>query len=334
VTNLLPGPGSVQLAVWCGWRVRGVSGAVIGGLGFVLPGLSIILALAASFLSSDPPALVLGLAAGVAAVVPAVALAAAVGLAPASWRRAGAGRAARARWVGYVVAGALAATLVGQLLVLVLVGCGLLALAVHRRTRSTAPGRLWVLPVVPGTIVPALEGPLAVAWAALKVGVLSYGGGFVIVPLMRHDAVVAHGWMTSAEFVDAVALGQATPGPLAQTVAVVGYAAAGLPGALLAAFVVFAPSFVVVIAGARRLDRLRSNAGVQAFLGGAGAAAMGAIGGASVTLGLSLGQIWQIPLLILSAVWLLVLRRGVVPVLAAAAATGMALAGLGASITR
>jgi chromate transporter len=326
VTNLLPGPGSTQLAVWCGWKLRGARGAMVGGLFFVLPGLSIILVLAALFLSSNPPPALLGVAAGIAAVVPAVALAAAVGLVPASWQRAGTTPGARAWWVAYLAAGALAATLVGQLLVIVLLGCGLVAVVI-RRSPSTI--RLWVPPLVPATVLPALGEFAAVAWVAFKVGALAYGGGFVIVPLMQHDAVVRYQWMTSGEFLDAVALGQATPGPLAQTVAVVGYAAAGLPGALLAATVVFAPSFVLVIAGARHLDRLRGDAAVQAFLTGAGAAAIGAIGGASVTLGLALSHGWQVPLLVLAAGWLLVLRRSVPPVLLVAGAVGMALVWLG-----
>ena len=80
---------------------------------------------------------------------------------------------------------------------------------------------------------------------ALKVGALSYGGGFVIIPLMQGDAVQRYHWMTGQQFLDAVALGQVTPGPVVQTVAVVGYAAAGLGGGLLAAAVAFAPSFAI-----------------------------------------------------------------------------------------
>ena len=100
---------------------------------------------------------------------------------------------------------------------------------------------------------------LALAWVAFKVGALSYGGGFVIIPLMQGDAVHHYHWMTNAQFLNAVALGQITPGPVVQTVAVVGYAAAGLAGGLLAAFVAFLPSFAFVLLGARRFDRLRTN---------------------------------------------------------------------------
>lgn len=100
---------------------------------------------------------------------------------------------------------------------------------------------------------------------AFKVGALSYGGGFVIIPLMRADAVDRYHWMSDGQFLNAVALGQITPGPVVQTVAVVGYAAAGLGGGLLAAAMAFAPSFLLVILGGSRFDRLRSNAAVQGF---------------------------------------------------------------------
>jgi chromate transporter len=94
-TNLLPGPASTQLAIYCAWRLKGVRGALIGGAGFIVPGLIAILALSALFLASDPPRAVLGAGAGAGAAVAAVALQAAGGLAPACWRRA----PAHTRWV-------------------------------------------------------------------------------------------------------------------------------------------------------------------------------------------------------------------------------------------
>ena len=163
----------------------------------------------------------------------------------------------------------------------------------------------------------------ALSWVAFKVGALSYGGGFVIVPLMQHDAVTTYHWMTAAQFLNAVALGQITPGPVVQTVAVVGYAAGGLGGGLVAALVAFAPSFVFVIVGAPHFERLRSSVRVQAFLTGAGASAIGAIAGASIPLALALAHLWQLGVLGLAAVWLLGLRRGVVPALVAAGVLGV-----------
>src|SRR5205085_9581274 len=97
----------------------------------------------------------------------------------------------------------------------------------------------------------------SLAWVAFKVGALSYGGGFVIVPLMQGDAVHVYHWMSSTQFLNAVALGQVTPGPVVATVAAVGYAAHGLGGGILAAAVAFTPSFSFILLGGGRFERLR-----------------------------------------------------------------------------
>ena len=349
--NLLPGPASTQLAIFCAWRLRGPAGAVLGGICFIVPGLVIILGLAALFLAPRPPGWIAGVAAGAGAAVPAVAVAAAAGLIPASWRRSGESRsresraggsgagasgaeesapgtrAAHGRWAGYLVAGGLAAATVGPWLVLVLAACGLTEVAARsqRSRQRRDPGHRGLPSVMlPLTAaVPAAAGLLAVAWEGFKVGALSYGGGFVIIPLMQHDAVHTYHWMTAGQFLSAVALGQVTPGPVVQTVAVVGYAAAGLGGGLLAALVAFAPSFVFVLAGGRYFDRLRASAAVQAFLTGAAPAAIGAIAGAAIPLALALAHLWQLGVLALAAAWLLGLRRGVVSAIAGAAGLGM-----------
>jgi len=339
--NLLPGPASTQLAILCAWRLRGPGGAVLGGLCFIVPGLVVILSLSAVFLAARPPGWIEGAGAGAGAVVPAVAVAAAVALLPGSWRRSGPHRTARIRWCGYLLAGGLAAATVGPWLVLVLAACGLIEVAAG--LRPPTGGALAALPwgalpwgtlpsgaLAPAAALPAAGGLVALAWVAFKVGVLSYGGGFVIIPLMQHDAVVAYRWMTDSQFLGAVALGQLTPGPVVLTVAVVGYAAAGMPGAALAAALSFAPSFGFVLLGAPRFRQLRRNTTIHAFLAGAGPAAIGAIAGAAIPLGLALNHLWQAGVLALASVWLLPARRSVVSGLAGAAVLGAvgALAGL------
>jgi chromate transporter len=286
------------------------------------------MALSALFLAAHPPPLVLGAAAGAGAAVPAVAVHAARGLAPASWKRIqadGSVRAARARWVGYALLGGAAAALIGPFLVLVLIGCGLTEVAV--RTRPSGAVRAFLPLVVPATV--SAGGLAALAWEAFKVGALSYGGGFVIIPLMQHDAVHTYHWMTNAQFLDAVALGQVTPGPVVLTTAVVGFAAAGYAGALLAVAVAFSPSFAFILLGARHFDRLRGNLRVQAFLTGAGPAVIGAIAGSAIPLTLALGHRWQYILLPAAALWLLAARRGAVSALLLAAACGVIAAAAG-----
>ena len=324
-TNLLPGPASTQLAIFTAWRLRGVSGALVGGFCFIAPGLALILALAALFLAGHPPLWVRGAAAGAGAAVAAVAVQAAAGLVPASWKRAGQARAARARWAGYGLAGGAAAALTGPWLVLVLIAAGLAEAAVRARGARPPARRAASWPLL--AAAPAAGGGLlALAWVALKVGALSYGGGFVIIPLMQADAVGRYHWMSDGQFLNAVALGQITPGPVVQTVAVVGYAAAGVGGGLLAAAVAFAPSFLFVIVGGPRFDRLRASDRVQAFFAGAGPAVIGAIAGSAIPLALALQRPWQDAVLAAAAVWLLAARRGVVSALLGAGVLGVAAA--------
>ncbi|MGF7235139.1 MAG: chromate transporter, partial [Frankia sp.] len=172
----------------------------------------------------------------------------------------------------------------------------------------------------------ATTGTLAsVAWVAFKVGALSYGGGFVIIPLMQADAVDRYHWMTNAQFLNAVALGQITPGPVVQTVAVVGYAAAGIVGGILASMIAFGPSFAFIFLGATHFDRLRANPRVRGFLDGAGPAAIGVIAGSAITLARALAEPWQYGILTAAAIALLVLKRGVVLTLLAAGAAGVIL---------
>jgi chromate transporter len=343
VCNLMPGPASTQLAIFCAWRLRGRAGALVGGAGFIVPGLIVILALAVLFVAKTPPLAVLGAGAGAGGAVPAVAAAAGWSLAGPSWRN----RRAPARWLCYLAAGFAAAATIGPWLVLVLLACGAVELIVRKsaerradRDRSGAgprdggPGaggggdKLRGLAAVPLAVTWLAGGGVlaSVAWVAFKVGALSFGGGFVIIPLMQADAVGRYHWMTGAQFLNAVALGQITPGPVVQTVAVVGYAAAGIGAGLLASAVAFAPSFAFVLLGGRHFDRIRGDQRARAFLEGAGPAAIGAIFGSVLTLTREITHSWQYLVLAGAVVLIFPLRRGVVLTLLAAAAVGIAVA--------
>jgi chromate transporter len=276
----------------------------------------------------------------------------------------------KARWVAYLVAGGVAAATIGPWLVLVLLGCGLIELAVRQRAKmrrstgrdfpgqasgrqesggqgSSGPAALLGKTTLLGKMTLLGKAGLlgktaagatvgagvfgAIAWVAVKVGALSFGGGFVIIPLMQADAVGRH-WMTNAQFLNAVALGQITPGPVVQTVAAVGYAAAGIPGGLLASAVAFTPSFIFVLAGARYFNKIRTNDKPQAFLDGAGPAAIGAILGSAYLLARALSQPWQFAILAAAVLLLLVVRRGVVVTLLCAAAGGVIIVLAGAPL--
>ena len=324
-TNLLPGPASTQLAMFCAWKLRGIRGTLLGGLCFIAPGLVLIIALAALFLAKHPMNWVLGAAGGAGAGVAVVALNAAYQLVPGSWQRFTSTQ--RARWFVYAILGVLCTNFLPAFVVLVLLACGLFE--VMLRASDQRLGLIGPLALGHGA---ALTGLGAVCWVALKVGALSYGGGFVIIPLMQHDVVSTYHWMTNAQFLNAVALGQITPGPVVQTVAVVGYSARGLTGALLAAFIAFTPSFIFVLIGAPRFEKIRKNKNVASFFAGAGTAVLGAIAGASVPLTRALHHGLQIPLLLLMFVWVFLLRKGVVSGLLICGAVGIALSFLGLSV--
>jgi len=324
--GLLPGPASTQLSIFCAYRVGGPAGAIVGGIGFIVPAVILILLLSVLFLAENPPLWVRGAGAGAGAAVAAVAVKAARGLIGPSFDHVRGSMARTARWAGYVAVGVAAASLLGAYLVLALVSCGLVEMLM--RTRLNHVRSLGLL--LPGSL--SAGGIGALAWTAFKVGALSFGGGFVIIPLMQGDAVHTYHWMTNSEFLNAVALGQVTPGPVVATVAAVGYAAHGLAGGLLAALVAFAPSFSFILLGGRRFEQLRNNQRARAFLDGAGPAAIGAILGAAIALAAALQEAWQFAILAAAAIALLILRRGIVETLLVAGAVGMIAALAGAPV--
>jgi chromate transporter len=329
--GLLPGPASTQLAIFCAYRVGGWAGAIVGGLGFIVPAVVLILLLSVLFLQHSPPLWALGAGAGAGSAVAAVAVHAARGLLRPSFDRVRDSRSRQVRWIAYLVAGTAAAALIGPYLVLVLLACGGIELILRRRPAAAIVIDPTMLGVLMSAMV-AASGIGALAWTALKVGALSFGGGFVIIPLMQGDAVHTYHWMTNAQFLNAVALGQVTPGPVVATVAAVGYAAHGLTGGVLAALVAFSPSFSFILLGGRRFERVRNNISARAFLDGAGPAAIGAILGAAITLAVALHQAWQFGLLAAATLALLAFKRGVVQTLLAAAAIGVVAALAGAPV--
>ena len=324
--GLLPGPASTQLSIFCAYRVGGPTGAIVGGVGFILPAVILILLLSVLFLAENPPLWVAGAGAGAGAAVAAVAVQAARGLIGPSLAHVRGSSALTARWVGYLAVGGAAAVLLGAYLVLALLACGVVEMLTQRRLDHVGSVGL----LLPGAI--SAGGIGALAWTAFKVGALSFGGGFVIIPLMQGDAVHTYHWMTNPEFLSAVALGQITPGPVVATVAAVGYAAHGLAGGLLAALVAFTPSFSFILLGGSRFEQLRNNRRARAFLDGAGPAAIGAILGAAILLAGVLQEAWQLAILAAALIALLILKRGIVETLLAAGTLGVVAALAGAPL--
>jgi chromate transporter len=314
-TSLLPGPASTQLAILCARVAGGTWGAVLGGLAFILPGFALIVPLSALYLDHGTSPAIRGASAGAVAAVVVVIVHAGLGLTRAIATVRG---KALARRAAYLAVALLTTVLAGPWVLLVLLGAGLVELAAQRQVRLPL-----MLVATSSAKLPAL------LWVAFKVGALSFGGGLVIIPMMQHDVVDANHWMTAAQFATAVALGQLTPGPVVLTVSAVGYGSAGVGGAALAAAVAFAPSFAMVLAGARHFERLRHDLRARAFLDGSGPAAVGAIFGAAVLLAPSAVHVWWQPLVIAAAALSMLARRSSFTVLCGGLVAGLVAALLG-----
>jgi chromate transporter len=212
---------------------------------------------------------------------------------------------------------------------LVLLGAGLIGYLRYAPRRTTSGRAAAVFPVLAGTGLGKLA---ALGWVFLRAGAMLYGGGFVIVAFIEQDVVRAHGWLTRAEFLDGVAIGQVTPGPVLTTATFVGYRVGGVLGAAVATVAVFLPSFVYILAAAPNLDRWRANPSFQAFLKGANPAVVGALFAAAWLLGYGPGRhpvaaVHGLPTALIFAASLVALLRTKVAVpwvLAGAALAGIA----------
>jgi chromate transporter len=170
--------------------------------------------------------------------------------------------------------------------------------------------------------------PLLVQLGAffVKAGAFTFGSGLAIVPFLHQGVVLQHHWLSERQFLDAVAVGIITPGPVVITAAFVGYLVAGLPGSLIAAAGVFLPVYLFVLLIGRYIIRFRERQALKGFVKGATAAASGAIAGATVILGQ--GSIVDIPTAVTGAVGLLLLWRFKLPeplLIAGAAIVGVVL---------
>lgn len=147
----------------------------------------------------------------------------------------------------------------------------------------------------------------ALALSCLRVGTFVFGGGLVFIPLMEADVVTRYHWLTRQEFLDAVAMGQMTPGPLLVTATFIGYKVAALPGAILATICIFLPSFLMTVVASHYVSRLKADSRLKDFLWGVRAAVVGLIAAAVVSL--AQAGAGTIPQIVLLAVALVVLFR-------------------------
>jgi chromate transporter len=189
--------------------------------------------------------------------------------------------------------------LTGSEPVLVIVGAGLLMILLDARPRirlrrrkppddvAGTDDRPKPMPMLVGLGTMAGAGTLAsLAWFFLKTGAIVFGSGLAIVPFMRAGVVDHHHWLTNSQFLDSVAIGLITPGPVVISAGFIGYLVAGLPGAIISSIAIFTPIYLGIVVPGRWFLRHRDNAQLRAFVAGATAAAAGALCGAVATLGL------------------------------------------------
>jgi chromate transporter len=286
-THLIPGPNSTELAIHVGFARAGWPGLVLGGLCFILPAAAITLALAAGYARFGRLPEAGWLLYGVKPVIIAVVVQATWGLARttlASPLAAGVGLAVLVlslRGVNEV------ALLFGAALALPL----LRAVAAEREVRGLVPGMLMALTATAGPAAATGAAPVAaasltqLALVFLKVGSILFGSGYVLLAFLRPDLVDRTGWLTDAELLDAVAVGQLTPGPVLTTATFVGYLVAGLPGGIVATAAIFLPSFVFVALSSPLVPLLRRSPWAGGFLAGASAASVALMAGVAWQLG-------------------------------------------------
>jgi chromate transporter len=281
--NLIPGPNSTELAIHLGWDRARFRGLLAAGACFILPAALIVTALAWAYVTyGDTPAFE-GVLYGVVPVVIGIIVHALTGLLR---------TVIRGVWPAVLAVAALTAYLLGANEVLILAAGAALAAAGHAARRLARDGGPSVL--VPFLLLPD-GSPLFPAptggqlWqlflTMLKIGSVLYGSGYVLLAFLRGDFVERLGWITEQQLLDAVSIGQITPGPVFTTATFIGYLVAGPVGAFLATVAIFLPSFVLVGLLTRITDKLRTSAWTAALLDGVNAAALALMAGVTLQLG-------------------------------------------------
>jgi len=274
-TNLIPGPNSTELAIHLGWdRARG-RGLVVAGVCFILPAAVIVGVLAWVYVTyGDTPALE-GVLYGIKPVVIAIVAQALIKLVPA---------VAKTVLLGLLAAATLVAYLAGINELVLLVAGGALAAGLHlARSMQTRVSLWWPLPLA-ALAARADVGLGQVFWVFLRIGAVLYGSGYVLLAFLQGELVDHRGWITSQQLLDAVSIGQVTPGPVFTTATFVGYLTAGGWGAVVATVGIFLPSFLFVLLLTRVVGWMRANPTFGAALDGVNAAAIALMAGVSLQL--------------------------------------------------
>jgi chromate transporter len=314
-SNVIPGPTSTELAIYLGYARAGRRGLLLAGALFILPAVLIVLAFAWAYGRFGSTSKAQWVLYGIKPVIIAIILVALWGLA----------RTAVRDLISALVAIAVAVLVVlGVNPLALLVGAGLIILAIRERALLGRLRRAALLPA-PLAATGAGHSLLTLFLTFLKIGAVVWGSGYVLLAFLRTDFVQHLHWLTDRQLVDAVAVGQLTPGPVFTTATFIGYLVGGVPGALLATLAIFLPSFVFVALLYPLVPRIRQSPVASTVLDGVNVAAIGLIAG--VTWELARAAIvdpFTAALTVASLVILLRLRPNSAWLIAAGAVLGLA----------
>ena len=279
-TNLIPGPNSTEMAIHLGFRRAGWPGLIASGVCFILPAVLIVLALAWAYVRLGTLPQAGWLLYGIKPVVIAI-------IAQALWSLKG--KAIRSISTALAVAAVFGLYLLQVNELILLFGGG--AVVMLFRNLDRLRNRMAAVMLIPVGGIGALANasvPFSLPllfFTFLKIGAVMYGSGYVLLAFLRSDLVVNYGWLTDQQLMDAIAIGQVTPGPLFTTATFIGYLLGGVPAALLATLGIFLPSFVLVAASSPFIPRLRSSTWFSGLLDGVNAAALGLMAAVTLQIG-------------------------------------------------
>ncbi|HWI63729.1 MAG TPA: chromate efflux transporter [Symbiobacteriaceae bacterium] len=294
-TNLIPGPNSTEMAIHLGYVRAGWPGLIAGGVCFILPAMLIVMSLAWVYVRYGALPQAGWLLYGVKPVIVAI-----VGQALWNLRKT----AVKDWATGVAFLGVIVGVLLGLGEIALLVVAGLLVMLVRNRVQASAAVLpLWTLGLAAAPAVPPSVGTLGLFF--LKVGAVLYGSGYVLLAFLQGDLVERWHWLTSQQLLDAVAVGQFTPGPLFTTATFVGYLIGGWQGSLVATVAIFLPGFLFVAISGPLIPRLRRSRWVAGFLDGVNAASLGLMAAVTLMLGRAALMDWQTVLLGLVALGVL-----------------------------
>ena len=333
-THLIPGPNSTEMAIHLGYKHAGWKGLIAAGAAFIFPAFMIVFAIAVLYGRYGTTPAAEALLYGIQPVIIAVILQAVWGLS----------RAAIKSWLLGLVAVAVFGLYfldINELLLLFAGGLLVMVIANGRRLMQGGGGSSWQLwfpfafgkDVLPRIFILAQEAAPITASTLfltfLKIGAVLYGSGYVLVAFLQTEFVERLGWITSGQLLDAVAIGQFTPGPVFTTATFIGYLVAGVPGAVVATIGIFLPSFIFVAITNPFIPRMRRSPWLAALLDGVVAASLGLMAAVTVDLGRqSIVDIATILISISAAVLLLRYRMNSTWLIIGGAVVGLAVSQL------